>query len=187
MRLVRMALCALLVIGIPASLPAAIQIWEEDRIEKEAKTALAEDPRDRDAIGRMVELCEVRGDFEEAATWLTKLMKTGVTEAFLESRFSDLRGRIAEEQDITIWESRLSTFREKEEWAKALVEIGKLKDRLARIIARLQKKQKAFEAQQAVDPDAQDPNVAGALSGYRARFQDLVAQEEEIKATLADR
>lgn len=178
---------AFLFLGLTVASPAAIQIWEEDQVEREIKEALAADRKDRDAIDRMVELCEARGDFKDAANWVLMLTKTGVAQAMVEGKLTELRTKIAEDQDIPIWESRLDAFQNKEEWGKALKEVGKLIEKYSWKVGRLKSvkldyHEKKQSAQEAGNPDeVMDPNVDGMLENYKIRRQELIGLEAELK------
>ncbi|MFZ2958238.1 MAG: hypothetical protein WA705_15220 [Candidatus Ozemobacteraceae bacterium] len=177
----------LLLLGLTASSPAAIQTWEEDKVEQEIQEALKADRKDRDAIERMIELCESRGDFTEAANWLVMLSKAGTPAALLEERLTAIRAKIAGDEDIPMWESRLSIFRDKEDWSKALKEIKKLAEKYSYRIGRLKNtKLKYLEKQIEASgtSDAQeylDPNIDSQLNGYTSRLQELIELESELK------
>ena len=178
---------ALLLLGLTVSSPAAIQVWEEDQVEREIKEALAADRTDRDAIERMIELCESRGDFQEAANWVLLLTKAGTAQSLVEGKLADLRTKIADDQDIPIWESRLEVFQSKEEWRKALKEVGKLIEKYSSKVGRLKSvkldyHEKKQAAQEAGNPDGvMDPNVDGMLENCKIRRQELIGLEAELK------
>jgi len=180
----------IMLLGLSAPSFAAIQIWEEDQIEQEIKEALKEDRKDRDAIERMIELCESRGDFRDAANWVVMLTKTGLAPALIDGRLAELRNKIGDDQDIAIWETRLDSFRNKEEWGKALKETRKLIEKYSIKVGRLKnvkldyidKKEKAAPD----SPDVLDPNVDGMLSGSKIRLQELIVLEAELKDKVKD-
>lgn len=178
----------LLLLGLSNPSFAAIQIWEEDQVEKEVKEALKEDRKDRDAIERMIELCEARGDFRDAANWVVMLTKADVAETLVEGRLSELRNRIADDQDIPIWETRLDAFRNKEDWGKALKEVRKLIEKLSIKIGRLKNMKLDYLEKKKLSPDSdvQDPCVDDMLIGNKTRLQELIGLEADLKEKCQD-
>jgi hypothetical protein len=181
-------LCLVALAASPAQ--GAIQPWEEDKREQELKDALKADHLDRDAIQGMIELCEARGDFADAANWVVLLVKAGEYGPRMEERLNNFKNKIADNDDVPIWESRLDYFRSHDEPKKALREIAKLKERFTLRISRMEKWMLAYLAKvhsssgEEGGGENPDPNVSGIIRGLESRLAELNGWEEELRGQL---